>query len=189
MISQILSNPAVIAAFLSAIAAIAAAVATWRAPVSAARIGERLRRQGEGELESRRFRMNVFAYIMQGRAEIWSEETVRALNSIDVAFNHSVSVREAWAELYQALNTAPMQNHVVDERIRKLLREMAIDLGISDTLRLDDFGRIYFPTALAEERQARALERQATLQRLAGRGVAAQTNENAALELWPPKPD
>lgn len=67
------SSPAVVAAFLSAVAAIAAAIATWRAPISAAQIAERLRRQGDSELEARRFKLNVFATIMQGRAELASE--------------------------------------------------------------------------------------------------------------------
>jgi hypothetical protein len=185
------TNPGLIAAFLSAIAAIAAAVATWRGPMSAARMAEQLRRSAENEMESRRFRFNVFATVMQGRAEIWSEDTVRALNSIDIAFHRSAKVREAWAELFQALNAKPNVSHVIDERIRKLLKEMASDLGLADALRLDDFGRVYFPTALGEEREVRALERQAALARL--KGVASPTQNTAdfdpTVELWPPKPD
>ena len=182
-----LLNPGVVAALLSAIAAVAAAIATWRAPISAAKMAENLRRQGDRELESRRFRLNVFASIMQGRAEIYSEDTVRALNSIDVAFNRSASVREAWAELYQALNTMPTPSHVVDERIRKLLREMATDLGLADTLRLDDFARIYFPKAMSQEREMRVLQRQEALERLAGRGSSPPSPESVST-LWPPKP-
>ncbi len=183
------SSPAVVAAFLSAVAAIAAAIATWRAPISAAQIAERLRRQGDSELEARRFKLNVFATIMQGRAELASEDTVRALNSIDVAFNKSEGVRESWAELYQSLNTSPWQAHVVDERMRRLLREMAQDLGISDTLRIDDFGRTYFPTALAQDREMRSLERAATLKRLMGQAAPEQNAATDAASLWPPKPN
>ncbi len=181
-------DPAVVAASLSAVAAVAAAVATWRAPISAAKMAEKLRRQGDNELESRRFRLNVFALLMQGRAELASEDTVRALNSIDVAFNKSVSVREAWAELYQALGTSPMQNHVVDERVRKLLREMAQDLGIADTLRLDDFARTYFPTALAQDREMRALQRRETLRQLTGVSAPELNTADPSASLWPPPP-
>jgi hypothetical protein len=183
------TSPSIVAASLSAVAAIAAAVATWRAPISAAQTAERLRRQGDSELESRRFRLNVFSAIMQGRAELASEDTVRALNSIDVAFNMSNSVRESWAELYQSLNTSPWQAHVVEERTRKLLREMAQHLGISDTLRLDDFGRTYFPTALAEDREMRALERVAALKRLTGQTTPEQNVATDLTSLWPPKPN
>jgi hypothetical protein len=86
-----------------------------------------------------------------------------------------------------------MPNHVIDERIRKLLREMANDLGLSDSLRQDDFGRVYFPTALAEDRNVRELERKASLQRLLGNSSPAA---NAAGDVdpeiqkkWPPKPE
>lgn len=181
-------DPALIAASLSAVAAIAAAIATWRAPISAARMAETLRRRGDNEVEARRFKLNVFALIMQGRAELASEDTVRALNSIDVAFNNSGLVREAWAELYQALGTDPLVKHVVEERVRKLLREMAQDLGIADTLRLDDFARIYFPTALAQDREMRALQRQHTLKQLTGPAAPEQNLADQTTSLWPPMP-
>jgi hypothetical protein len=182
------TNPAVLAAFLSAVAAIAAAVATWRAPVSAARIADNLRRQGDKEMESRRFKLNVFAALMQGRAELSSEDTVRSLNSIDVAFNNSVNVRESWVELFQVLQIAPYQQHLVDERVRKLLREMAQDLGIADTLRPDDFARTYFPNALAEDRDLRHLQRQETLRRLTGAAAPERNIAERSASLWPPKP-
>ena len=182
------TNPAVLAAFLSAVAAIAAAVATWRAPVSAARIADNLRRQGDKEMESRRFKLNVFAALMQGRAELSSEDTVPSLNSIDVAFNNSVNVRESWVELFQVLQIAPYQQHLVDERVRKLLREMAQDLGIADTLRLDDFARTYFPNALAEDRDLRHLQRQETLRRLTGAAAPERNIAEPSASLWPPKP-
>lgn len=181
------SDPAVFAAFLSAVAAIAAAIATWRGPISAARMAEQLRRSAELDADSRRFRLNVFAQIMQERAEIYSVEAVRALNSIDVAFSDCTAVREAWSELYQSLNSNPIAPpHVIDERIRKLLREMANDLGIGDKLRLDDFGRVYYPEAMHKERRVRELERNAVLDRLSPpSGDGAQQQE----QLFPPKPE
>lgn len=185
-------NPSVIAAFLSAVAAVAAAVATWRSPIAAARMAEALRRQSESYGEARRIKLNVFGSIMQERAEIYNEEAVRALNLIDVAFSDSIPVREAWAELYNALNTNPIPPHVIDERLRKLLREMAADLGLSDKLRQDDFGRVYFPNAVMEERNVRQLERKAALARLtqsSSPAANAADGNNHILERWPPKPE
>ena len=181
-------DSSVAAAFLSAIAAIAAALATWRSPISAAKIAEKLRREGDTQTEARRFQLNVFAQIMQGRAEIASEDTVRALNSIDIAFSKSVRVREQWAELYQALNTSPWQAHIVDERMRKLLREMAQELGLAEQLRLDDFGRIYFPNALAQDREMKALQRDATMKQLLTPLDTDQDTSSVTLDKWPPKP-
>jgi hypothetical protein len=183
-------NAATAAAFLSALAATAAAIATWRGPMSAARMAERLRRETETERESYRFRFNVFAMIMQGRAEIYSEDSVKALNSIDIAFYRSPLVREAWAELFQSLNKGPYVDHVIEERVRRLLKEMAADLGLADSLRLDDFGRVYFPKAVVEEREVRALERQAALVRLKGLPTPpAGAEGDPAADIWPPKPD
>lgn len=181
-------NPGTVAAFLSAVAAIFAAIATWRGPLSAAKLSSQLREASDLEAERRRFQLNVFATIMQERAQIYSMDAVRALNSIDVAFSQATAVREAWAELYQALNSDPMPGHVVDERIRKLLREMSVELGISERLRLDDFGRVYYPKALVEEHQVQHLERIAALGRLQNRTSAASNASTPDEGLWPPPP-
>lgn len=181
-------NPNTVAAFLSAVAALFAAIATWRGPLSAAKLSESLRQASDQEAERRRFRLNVFATIMQERAQIYSMDGVRALNSIDVAFSDAAAVREAWAELYQALNTEPMPEHVVDERIRKLLREMSAELGISERLRLDDFGRIYYPKALSEEHKLQHLERVAALSRLQNKSSPASNTSVPEPNPWPPQP-
>jgi hypothetical protein len=172
-------------ALLSAIAASAAAIATWRAPISAAKLAEKLRRQADIATDQKRFRLNVFAQVMQGRAEIWSEDTVRAINSIDVAFNDVPADREAWAELFQALSSNEIAVHVREERLRKLLKEMSLSLGLADTLRLDDFARVYFPTAVQEDRQLRDLQRRAALRQLTGEPATQQV---ALPSKWPPAP-
>lgn len=179
-----------LATLLSAVAAIAAAIATWRAPISAARMAESLRRSAEENADSRRFRLNVFAALMQERAEIYSLDSVRSLNSIDIAFSSDNKVRESWSELYQVLNNSDTakDSHVVDEKLRKLLKAMAENLGLADNLRLDDFARIYFPNALADERKVRSLERGEALARLSlGKSELAASSETGD-GLFPPKP-
>ena len=152
-------------------------------------MAEKLRRSAEVDADRRRFKLNVFAQIMQERAEIYSADAVRALNSIDVAFSDTALVREAWSELYQALNSNPLvPPHILDERIRKLLREMATSLGIGDLLRLDDFGRVYYPNALVEERKVRDLERNAALMRLSAQAAPAANAVDQTNNRFPPKP-
>ena len=177
-------------ALLSAVAAIAAAVATWRGPLAAAKLAESLRRTAEASTDRRRYKLGVFAQVMQERAELYTLEGVRALNSIDIAFADSVRVREAWAELFQTFD--PRRStpaHVTDEKTRKLLQEMATDLGLSDQLRLDDFARVYFPTALQKERQVQALQRELALKQLLGQSSPAANAAEPAPSLWPPKPE
>ena len=182
---------AVGAAFLSAVATAFAAVATFRGPSQAARLANELRKQSETESEKQRLKMWVFTSIMQERATINAPDSVRALNLIDVVFLDSREVREAWAELligldrYQEIGTA-----LIDEKIRRLLIEMAKDLQVADSLRLDDIGRIYVPNSMAEENEIAARHRALTLEELRGghRSKSNRENEQKLLEQWPPKP-
>src|ERR1700720_1313771 len=129
-------------AIFSAIATGLAAMATWRAPTAAAKLAESLRRDAERHDERQRQKLSVFASLMQERAQIYSDNGVRALNLIDVVFNESRDVREAWSELYLAFLMTPLVQHVLEERIRKLLGAIAKDIGLSDQLRNDDLGRV-----------------------------------------------
>src|ERR1700687_3582640 len=133
------------AAAFSAVATALAAFATWYAPRAAAKLAEALRRDAERSQERQRNKLFVFATLMQERSAIYSEAGVRALNTIDVVFHDSRPVREAWAELFLTFSLNPISNHVLEERLRRLLASMASDIGLGDNLKTDDFGRIYSP--------------------------------------------
>src|ERR1035441_9597759 len=109
---------ALTAAIFSAIATGFAAFATWNAPRTAARLAESLRREAESHNERQRLKVQVFTTLMQERAQIHSDQGVRALNLIDVVFNDAREVREGWAELYLAFYMKPLVPHVIDERLR-----------------------------------------------------------------------
>jgi hypothetical protein len=176
-------------ATLSALATGFAAYAAWRAPLSAAKLAEELRRSTERDNERRRLKLHVFASLMQERASLASLEGVRALNLIDVVFHDCRSVREAWAELFLSFDgSKKIPSHVQEERTRKLLTAMAVNLGLGDELRSDDLGRVYYPNALAEEEYVRQLERQATKARLEGQAPTANTAPPKT-SPWPPKPE
>jgi hypothetical protein len=98
------ANAAMITAFLSMIATAFAALATYRAPIMAAEVANRLRIESEKENEQRRLRMVVFFTLMQERATFASAQSVQMLNGIDAVFHDCGPVREAWADLYHALN-------------------------------------------------------------------------------------
>jgi hypothetical protein len=183
MIEQI----ALLTAVFSAIATALAAVATWRAPMTAAKLAETLRRDAERDAERRKQKMYVFSLLMQERAQIHSENGVRALNLIDIVFNESREVREAWSELYLAFYMKPLVQHVVDERIRKLLGAIAKDIGLADELRNDDLGRVYFPVVQQQEQLIRDMQRQQALASLQGQSAAGATD--LLNTVWPPKPE
>jgi hypothetical protein len=178
-----------IPAICSTIAAFLAAYATWRAPIAAAKMAETLRRDGEHAQERQKNKLALFTMLMQERAAIYSENGVRALNLIDVVFNDTREVREAWAELFMAFE--PKNNiptHVQDERLRKLLAVMAKDIGLADQLRIDDLDRVYFPTVLAQERLIRDIQRQQILARLQTQTLPATNTVTPQNTPWPPKP-
>ncbi len=197
-------KPEVIAAGLSALATIAAAVAAFRAPISAAAAAEALRSESAQAQHRRQIKLSVFGAIMQERADIAQRDCVIALNLIDVAFFDVPHVREAWAELHESFSPIKqVPTHIQDERLRKLLRAMAQDLGLADNLRLDDFARIYYPNALADETRALRLQQQDAIRRLTQKpeeparpsksttdAVADQAAEQKVpvLDGWPPRP-
>jgi hypothetical protein len=132
--------------------------------------------------------MNILATLMQERGQIYSETSVRALNLIDLVFNDSREVREAWAELYLAFSMKPMFDHVIDERLRKLLAAIAQNIGLSDALRNDDLGRVYRPNIQAEEQIIRDMQRRETIARLQNNAAGANAATVAQDTNWPPKP-
>jgi hypothetical protein len=179
---------ALLAAVFSAVATAFAAFATWRAPITAAKLAETLRRDGERNDERRRQKLNIFSTLMQERAQIYSENAVRALNLIDVVFNESREVREAWSELFLAFQLKPYLQHVVDERLRKLLAEVANDIGLFDKLRTDDLGRVYYPIVLQQQQFIEYMQRQEILARLQSGNAAGASAPSEQNTLWPPRP-
>ena len=83
----------------------------------------------------------------------------------------------------------PFQQHVMEERLRKLLAVIAKNVGLADELRTDDLGRVYFPTVLAQERFIRDAERQLIFKSLQGQNAAEAGAQGLQNTTWPPKPD
>jgi hypothetical protein len=100
---------------------------------------------------------------MQERADIASEQAVRALNSIDLVFINEKIVRDCWSQLYQILckrtdDSTSEEKRLVESQegaIKSLLIAMAGSLNLSDKLTPDDFNRVYFPDRIAVDRRLR----------------------------------
>lgn len=188
MIDYFWTNPSVISAFLSLLATCFAAWATWQGPRSAAKLSEEIRINSERANERRRMKLNLFATLMQERANIVSIDSVRMLNSIDFIFYDSVKVREAWAELFNVFQTNGIPHpQLQEDKLRNLLREMAADIGFSDSLKVNDLGRIYYPNALAKEEELRLLRQEQALLQIRAQNSSAATDP-APLDKFPPKP-
>lgn len=194
MIQYLLENPATTAAFLSFIATCLAAFATWQGPRSAATLAEKIRNDTERENERRRMKLQVFSTLMQERATIASIDSVRMLNSIDFVFASSPKVREAWADLFAIFHTSEAPHpQLREEKLRVLLKEMGADIGLSDTLKVDDIARIYYPNALAQEEELQMFRRQQALLQMRSGGqpqqqLPAPAFDERVLAKFPPRP-
>jgi hypothetical protein len=178
-----------IAAIFSAIATFLAAIASWRAPITAAKLAEMLRSHAEQTNEQKRAKLRLFTTLMQERAAIFSESAVQSLNLIDVVFNDCAEVREAWSELFFSFDSKNhVPEHAQQERLRKLLAAMAREVGLADKLKTDDLGRVYFPTILAQDQFIKNMERQNKLQQLQNETSPTANTASPSASIWPPKP-
>jgi len=106
------------------------------------------------KLQHKRF---IFTKLMETRHEIYSQEIVRALNMIDVAFYDNSRVRELWKEYLEMLNNKGLDNPQGWEQRKKkrleLVQGMAKAVGYGKGISHLDVDRFYLPVGLVEERQ------------------------------------
>lgn len=190
-----LSKPEWIAALAAGLSAVATGIAAWTAymgPLRAAELAEKLSSMGDARADKRRAKLHILGVLMAHRKSYWLNDPVNAFNLIDVVFNESREVRSAWSELFLTFRN-DIPEHVREERLRKLLGTMSKDLGLSDELRTDDFGRVYTPDAVVEEQIVSTLQRRAALARFEGLDVQPSANtagpQAASNTIFPPKPE
>ncbi|SIR57818.1 DUF6680 family protein [Acidiphilium rubrum] len=161
---------AAVATTWAALATSMAVIATRKAPVDAAQIAASL----QDASERRRQKVWIFATVMQNRSFLAEVDCVKALNLIDAVFSDVPEVRNAWANLYAALNDKrnfpPTGGAlpVIDDRRALLLSEMAKDLGLAENFRPDDLARVYLPTALLTEMEVRGMQQKLNHELLSG---------------------
>ena len=102
----------------------------------------------------------IFTTLMSKRYEISSEESVDALNMIDVVFYASPKVRTAWRNFHDATNLpdSSTKGQTINDKHLKLLETMAEDIGYKN-IRWDDIKEYYYPVGLSERKQDEAVLR------------------------------
>ncbi len=126
----------------------------------------------------------IFKTLMSKRYEISSEESVDALNMIDVVFYTSPKVRTAWRNFHDATNLpdSSTKGQVINDRHLKLLEMMAEDIGYKD-IRWDDIKEYYYPVGLSERKQDEAVLRKVQIDAgLAQINNQKQGRENARVD-------
>ena len=144
---------------ISTYAALIAAIGTFLSPLFALQVSAWLDRRRQRQ----RQRFEVFQILMQWRAATYTEQPVRALNSIDTVFHDVKVVRDAWSDLFSAYSdnrlTTPEGARIRQDKLTTLLQLMARHLGYEKTFTKADFERVYSPQALARNLSI-ALEQQ-----------------------------
>src|SRR5690242_1689714 len=89
-----------------------------------------------------------------------ADETIRALNLIDVVFHDAPRVRALWHEYYDMLNNAGLNNPVGWEQWKQknleMITEMAQSLGYGQAITHLDAARVYTPIGPTEQARKNA---------------------------------
>lgn len=124
--------------------------------------------------EHKREKTKILTALMSKRYEISAEESVDALNMIDIVFYKSPKVRAAWKSFNDATNAqdSESKNQTILDKHLKLLETIAEDIGYKN-IHWDDIKQYYFPVGLSNRKADEEKLRRAQL------GVAlAQISKN-----------
>jgi hypothetical protein len=104
--------------------------------------------------ETRDHKLNLLGTLIGSRHAPTGDDTIRALNLIDVVFYNAPRVRALWHEYFGMLNNAGLNNPLgIAQRQKKnleMITEMAKVLGYGDAITHLDVDRVYYPIALEE---------------------------------------
>lgn len=121
---------------------------TLYSPIDAVRVGRQLNGEQQKDNEKRR----LFLVLFSLRGSPLNYEFVRALNQIDVVFEDTPSVLDAWHNHYDSLQRKEQVNAEKTWEIQRtnLLSAMAVSLGYS-RIRQTDMLQNYYPEGHAKE--------------------------------------
>ena len=94
---------------------------------------------------------------------ISSQESVNALNSIDIVFYKDLDVRKAYAAFLNETGLKPEFNPNIADKHLKLLEEMSKCLGLKE-IHWDDIKQCYYPSGLAQKIQDEEMLRKVQIQ-------------------------
>lgn len=135
--------------------------------------------------ELRRKKLDIFETLMSYRYMISHQESVNALNSVDIVFYKDKSVREAYAAFLNETGKKPEFNPNIADKHLKLLEEMAKCLGLND-IHWDDIKQCYYPSGLAQKIQDEEMLRKVQIQNAmdAAKQYAEQQNTPASNQFY-----
>ena len=126
-------------------------------------------------------KMKIFETLMSYRYMIVAEESVHALNSIDVVFYKESSVRKAYADFLNEADKKPELDPNIADKHLKLLEEMAKSLKLKN-IHWDDIKHSYYPNGLREKTQEETLLRKVQIQNAINANEAQKQQQNTPMQ-------
>lgn len=118
-------------------------------PIFSVYVGQKL----QDRSQKRKDKMAIFQCLMTHRATGWAhQDTVNALNTIDIVFSDCESVRKQWAVLLSKYRKEISPQEQYREQC-KLLELMANGLGYKDKITWETIQNPYLPEGLVQQMQ------------------------------------
>ena len=118
----------------------------------------------QSKSQTKQEKMRIFKILMSTRYDISLEESVSALNMIDVVFYKSSKVRTVWRE-FNETTKQPESNtkeQAISDKYLRLLEVMAEDIGYKQ-IHWEDIKQYYYPVGLSNKRRDEAVLRKAQI--------------------------
>lgn len=110
--------------------------------------------------QKRQAKVHIFTTLMSKRYDLAAEESVEALNMIDVVFYKDEKVRTAWIEFKNATElpeTESKSQMIIDKHLR-MLEVMAENIGYKKIC-WENIKRYYYPIGLSDRKRDEAILR------------------------------
>ena len=129
------------------ISIIANVIAIIAAPIISVKIAQNL----QDRSKKRQDKMDIFKVLMISRLYGWTQQSVEALNIIDIVFSDDEEVRKQWKIYYDKLcveNPTETELKKIKTEQEKLIITIANSLGYKDIVSLETIQNPYIPQGL-----------------------------------------
>ena len=126
-------------------------------------------------------KLQIFETLMAYRYMVFSQESVNAMNSIDVIFYKDEKVRQAYKNFINETEKKPDSNPNIEDKYLKLLEEMAKVLGF-ENIHWDDIKQSYYPNGLADKVNEETMLRKMQIESTAANISIKQNSQNTPTE-------
>lgn len=124
-------------------------VALILVPILAVVVGQKLQERAQ----KRNDKMQIFKILMTSRIFGWTNESVQAMNLIDVVFADDKAVRKQWKTCFDRMcveNPTDTDLSKIKVEREKLLEAMAKSLGYKDIITWESIQNPYIPKGMTE---------------------------------------